>query len=75
VPTLALELKLHGVDPIRLGVDRVSASEEACLRPLPRIIAASGPFAGAILRSDGSLHMCLDPALVAARAWGCASER
>ncbi len=73
-PRLALELRLHGVDPIQLGVDSVGKSEEACLRPLPGLIAASGPFAGAILRSDGSLRMCLDPALVAARAWWRAAD-
>jgi two-component system, chemotaxis family, sensor kinase CheA len=66
---LALELVIVGVQPIPIGVDSVGAVEEASVRALPRLVAAAGPYAGAILRGNGSLRLALDPALLAARAW------
>jgi two-component system, chemotaxis family, sensor kinase CheA len=68
-PGLSLELGLHGVQPIRIGVDDVGRVEETSIRALPPLVAAAGPYAGAILRSDGSLRLALDAALLAARAW------
>ncbi len=66
---LALELLIHGVQPISIGVDQASHIEEVSVRPIPPLIAAAGPYSGAILRGDGSLLLALDAALLAARAW------
>lgn len=66
---LALELVIHGVSPISIGVDRMGAVEEAHIRPIPSVVAAIGPYSGAVLRGDGSLRLALDAALLAARAW------
>ena len=68
-PAWGLELVIHGVQPIHLGVDWIGEMEEASVRPVPALIAAAGPYSGAILRSDGSLRLTLDAALLAARAW------
>jgi two-component system chemotaxis sensor kinase CheA len=68
-PRLALELVIHGVQPIAIGVDGVGDIEEVNIRAIPALIGAAGPYAGAVLRSDGSLRLALDAALVAARAW------
>jgi two-component system, chemotaxis family, sensor kinase CheA len=66
---VALELTVYGIAPIRIGFDAVGEIEQVHLRPLPDLIAARGPYSGAVLRSDGSLHLALDAPLVAARAW------
>jgi two-component system, chemotaxis family, sensor kinase CheA len=66
---LSLELVILGVQPIPIGIDAVGPVEEASVRALPRLVMAAGPYAGAILRGDGSLRLALDPALLAARAW------
>jgi two-component system chemotaxis sensor kinase CheA len=66
---LALEIVIAGVQPIAVGIDAVGGVEEASVRALPTLIAAAGPYSGAILRGDGSLKLALDPALLAARAW------
>jgi chemotaxis protein histidine kinase CheA len=57
------------VDAIAVGVDGVGVIEEVTVRPIPSLIAASGPYNGAILRSDGSLRLLLDVPVLAARAW------
>lgn len=67
--TLSLELTVYGVAPIRIGLDAVGEIEQVGLRALPDLIAERGPYGGAVLRSDGSLHLALDAPLVAARAW------
>jgi two-component system chemotaxis sensor kinase CheA len=72
-PPLTLELRLRGVQPILLGVDGVGQVEETCVRDIPPLVSASGPYSGAILRSDGSLRLLLDAALLAARAWSHAA--
>lgn len=66
---LGVELTIHGVQPIVVGVDAVGEVEEVGIRVVPPLIAASGPYSGAILRGDGSLYLALDAALLAARAW------
>jgi chemotaxis protein histidine kinase CheA len=68
-PTLALELVIHGVQSIAVGIDGIGEIEEVSVRAIPPLVAAAGPYAGAVLRSDGSLRLALDAALVAARAW------
>lgn len=66
---VALELTVYGVTPIRVGLDGVGEIEQVALRALPDLIAERGPYGGAVLRSDGTLHLALDAPLVAARAW------
>jgi chemotaxis protein histidine kinase CheA len=65
-----LELELSGLHAgaIRIGIDRALTIELAGLRALPPRIASSGPFAGAVLRPDGSLLLALDGPSLAARA-------
>ena len=66
---VSLELTVYGVTPIRIGLDAVGEIEQVALRALPDLIAERGPYGGAVLRSDGTLHLALDAPLVAARAW------
>jgi two-component system, chemotaxis family, sensor kinase CheA len=66
---VSLELTVYGVTPISIGVDAVGEIEQVALRALPALIAERGPYGGAVLRSDGTLHLALDAPLVAARAW------
>lgn len=66
---LSIELALRGIPAVRVGVDAVGEVEECNLRPLPTLLAESGPYSGAILRGDGSLLLSLDAALLAVRAW------
>ena len=66
---VSLELTVYGIAPIRIGLDGVGDIEQVGLRALPELIATRGPYGGAVLRSDGSLHLALDAPLVAARAW------
>jgi chemotaxis protein histidine kinase CheA len=68
-PKLAVELVIAGVQPIAIGVETIGRVEAAAVRALPPLVAAAGPFGGAILRGDGSLKLLLDAALLAARAW------
>lgn len=69
---LCVELAVHGVDAIGIGVDSVGIIEEVTVRPIPARISAAGPYSGAILRSDGSLRLLLDVPVLAARAWAAA---
>ena len=66
---VSLELTVYGVTPIWIGLDGVGEIEQVALRALPDLIAERGPYGGAVLRSDGALHLALDAPLVAARAW------
>jgi chemotaxis protein histidine kinase CheA len=63
-----LELTVLDTAPIRIGIDRALTIELTSLRALPPRIASSGPFAGAVLRADGSLVLALDGPALAARA-------
>ena len=60
---VSLELAVYGVAPIRIGLDAVGEIEQVVLRSLPELLAERGPYAGAVLRSDGSLHLALDAPL------------
>jgi len=66
---VSLELTVYGIAPIQIAVDAVGEVEQVGLRALPELIAERGPYGGAVLQSDGSLHLALDAPLVAARAW------
>ncbi|HEX8791329.1 MAG TPA: ATP-binding protein, partial [Polyangiaceae bacterium] len=67
-----LDLELEGDDessgPASLGVDAVGRTEELLVRPLGPLVAGLGPFAGAIVRGDGSLRLALDAWALAPRA-------
>jgi two-component system chemotaxis sensor kinase CheA len=54
--------------PVAIGVDGVKRTEDALVRRLGPLIAGLGPFAGAIVRGDGSLRLAIDPWAVAPRA-------
>jgi chemotaxis protein histidine kinase CheA len=68
----AVDLDLQGEDepqaPVAIGVDAVKATEELLVRRLGPLVAGLGPFAGAIVRGDGSLRFAIDPWAVAPRA-------
>jgi chemotaxis protein histidine kinase CheA len=53
---------------ITIGVDAVGKTEEVLVRPLTPLVSALGPFAGAIVRGDGSLRLALDVHALAPRA-------
>lgn len=67
-PKLAVELAVHGLERVVIGVDGVGAIEEASVRSIGPLLAAAGPFSGAVLRSDGSLCLALDGVSLAAKA-------
>jgi two-component system chemotaxis sensor kinase CheA len=64
----AIELSVHGVKPVRLGVDAVGAIESRVVHPVSGLVQRAGPYAGAVRRGDGSLRLVLDAPAVAARA-------
>ncbi len=67
-PKLGVELGVHGLERVLIGVDGVGAVEEASVRSIGPLLAAAGPYSGAVLRSDGSLCLALDGVALAARA-------
>lgn len=69
---VSVELRVEGVLPVAIGVERVTAVESVAIRAVPSLIALAGPFSGAVLRSDGQLKLVLDVPLLAARAWAMA---
>jgi chemotaxis protein histidine kinase CheA len=68
----AVDLELQGGDapeqPVAVGVDAVGRTEELLVRPLGPLVAGLGPFAGAIVRGDGSLRLAIDAWAIAPRA-------
>jgi two-component system chemotaxis sensor kinase CheA len=75
----AVELDLQGDEqtesPIAIGVDAVERTEELLVRRLGPLVSGLGPFAGAIVRGDGSLRLALDPWAIAPRARAFAAAR
>jgi two-component system chemotaxis sensor kinase CheA len=71
-PRYVIDLELEPDDtrepPAAVGVDAVGQTEELLVRPLGPLVAGLGPFAGAIVRGDGSLRFAIDPWAVAPRA-------
>ncbi len=57
-----------GDPPAAVGVDAVGRTEELLIRPLGPLVAGLGPFAGAIVRGDGSLRFAIDAWAIAPRA-------
>jgi len=71
-PRYAIDLELQGDTdshgPASIGVDSVGQAEEILVRPLGPLVAGLGPFAGVIVRGDGSLRFALDAWAIAPRA-------
>ena len=66
---LCLELGVQdGDEPARVTVDAALAIEELLVRPLTPLVAAMGPFSGAIVRGDGTVRIALDAHALAPRA-------
>jgi two-component system chemotaxis sensor kinase CheA len=66
---ISVELRVEGALPVAVGVEQVTEVESVAIRSVPSLVALSGPFSGAVLRSDGRLKLALDVPLLAARAW------
>jgi two-component system chemotaxis sensor kinase CheA len=71
-PRFALDLELQGDEEphavASLGVDAVGRTEELLVRPFGPLVSRLGPFAGAIVRGDGSLRLAIDAWAIAPRA-------
>jgi chemotaxis protein histidine kinase CheA len=67
----------RGADRLAIGVDEVAAIERVLLRPLTPLLSTLGPYAGVVLRGDGSLRLAIDPFRLAPRlrAMGVDSRR
>lgn len=64
-----VDLEAFGdAEALAIGVDKVGATEEVLVRELSPLIRGVGPFAGAIVRGDGSLGLALDVHALAPRA-------
>lgn len=62
---------LDGPDPserFSIGVDAVGRTEEVLIRQLSPLLWGVGPYAGAIVRGDGSIRLALDVQALAPRA-------
>jgi two-component system, chemotaxis family, sensor kinase CheA len=74
-----VDLELQGDDApapaVTFGVDSVGRTEELLLRPLGPLVAGLGPYAGAIMRGDGSLRLAIDPWGLAPRARAFSATR
>jgi len=57
-----------------VSVDAALAIEEVLVRPLTPLVAAMGPFAGAIVRGDGTVRLALDAHALAPRARALATR-
>ena len=65
---LALDIGLYDDPPYAVGIDAVGRSEKVLVRPLTPLLATMGPYAGAIVREDGSLRLAIDVYALAPRA-------
>jgi chemotaxis protein histidine kinase CheA len=74
-----IDLELQGDDSpgptVAVGVDAVGRTEELLVRPIGPLVAGLGPYAGAIVRGDGSLRLAIDPWAVAPRARAFSATR
>lgn len=67
----AYVVDLDGLDSserFSVGVDAVSQTEEVLIRQLSPLLWGIGPYAGAIVRGDGSIRLALDVRALAPRA-------
>ncbi|HSO34252.1 MAG TPA: ATP-binding protein, partial [Labilithrix sp.] len=63
-----LDVGLDVDERLTVGVDAVGATEEVLVRELSPLLRGMGPFAGAVVRGDGSLRLALDVHALAPRA-------
>ncbi len=63
-----LDVGLDVASMLTVGIDAVGVTEEVLVRELSPLIRGMGPFAGAIVRGDGSLRLALDVHALAPRA-------
>lgn len=57
-----------GAERFSVGIDRVGVTEEVLVRQLSPLLWGIGPYAGAIVRGDGSIRLALDVHALAPRA-------
>ena len=62
-----LDVGLEAPSLLAVGIDAVGATEEVLVRELSPLLRRLGPFAGAIVRGDGSLRLALDVHALAPR--------
>jgi chemotaxis protein histidine kinase CheA len=63
-----LDVGLETTERLAVGIDAVGITEEVLVRELSPLLRGMGPFAGAIVRGDGSLRLALDVHALAPRA-------
>ena len=63
-----IEVGLETTERLTVGIDAVGITEEVLVRELSPLLRGMGPFAGAIVRGDGSLRLALDVHALAPRA-------
>ena len=66
---MELDIAVPGVQSVAVGIDALGDVEEVVVRPLPPLFSNCGPYAGAVLRGDGTLRLVLDAAVIAAQLW------
>ncbi len=59
---------LDGTESFSVGVDAVGGTEEVLVRQLSPLLWGIGPYSGAIVRGDGSIHLAIDVHALAPRA-------
>jgi two-component system chemotaxis sensor kinase CheA len=62
-----LDVGLETPSLLTVGIDAVGATEEVLVRELTPLLRGLGPYAGAIVRGDGSLRLALDVHALAPR--------
>ncbi len=68
-PMFALDLDVGDQgEPFSVGVDAVGLTEEVLVRQLSPLLWGIGPYAGAIVRGDGSIRLAIDVHALAPRA-------
>jgi two-component system chemotaxis sensor kinase CheA len=65
--TVDLDVGLEAPSLLTVGIDAVGTTEEVLVRELSPLLRGLGPFAGAIVRGDGSLRLALDVHALAPR--------
>lgn len=65
---LLLEMAPDEDPPYAVGIDAVGRTEHVLIRPLTPLLSTMGPYAGAVIRDDGSLRLVIDAFALAPRA-------
>jgi chemotaxis protein histidine kinase CheA len=65
---LVLDMGLDEDPPFSVGIDTVGRTEYVLIRPLTPLLSTMGPYAGAVVREDGSLRLVIDAFALAPRA-------